>query len=64
MFARISRAFANARLQSLNCRGSPILSRMKFSTNKDINRLRETAKIAYKVIRMIQNPFEASELEK
>jgi hypothetical protein len=64
MFARISRALVHSRLQSLNWRGSPTLSRMKFSTNKDINRLRETAKIAQKVIRMIQNPFEASELEK
>jgi hypothetical protein len=64
MFARISKAFANARLQSLNWRGPSNLSRMKFSTNKDINRLMETAKIAQKVIRMIQKPFEASELEK
>ena len=53
MFARISRTLAHARLQSLNWRGTPNLFRMKFSTNKDINRLRETAKIASKVIRMI-----------
>ena len=64
MFARISRALVHARLQSLNWRGTPNLSRMKFSTNKDIDRLRETAKIAQQVIRMIQKPFEALELEK
>ena len=64
MFARISRALVHSRLQSLNWRGTANLPRMNFSTNKDINRLRETAKIAQQVIRMIQKPFVVSELEK
>jgi hypothetical protein len=37
---------------------------MMFSTQKDINRLRETARIADQVIKMIRSPFEVSELEK
>ncbi len=37
---------------------------MKSSSQKDINRLRETARIADQVIKMIRNPFEVSELEK
>lgn len=37
---------------------------MMFSTQKDINRLRETARIADRVIKMIRSPFEVSELEK
>jgi hypothetical protein len=34
------------------------------TTQKDINRLRETARIADQVIKMIRNPFKVSELEK
>ncbi len=37
---------------------------MMFSTQKDLIRLRETARIADQVIKMIRSPFEVSELEK
>ncbi len=64
MFARISRTVMRAqKVCSLNCRSSLSLRGM-FSTQKDINRLRETARIADQVIKMIRHPFEVSELEK
>jgi hypothetical protein len=37
---------------------------MMFSTHKDINHIRETARIADQVIKMIRSPFQVSELEK
>ena len=64
MFARISRTAMRAQINhSRNCRSSLSLRGM-FSTQKDINRLRETARIADRVIKMIRSPFEVSELEK
>jgi hypothetical protein len=64
MFARLSKTFVHVRFQSCNWKSSPLLSRMMFSTQKDLNRLRETARIADQVIKMIRSPFEVSELEK
>jgi hypothetical protein len=64
MFSRFSRFVAHASLQSLNWGKKLRISRMMFSTEKEINRLRETARIADKVIKMIQTPFEVSELER
>lgn len=64
MFFRISRALVQASLKFSNCSNSKITSKIMFSTKKDIDCLREKAKIAQKVIRMIQNPYEVSELEK
>jgi hypothetical protein len=64
MFARISRTVIRSQItQSLSLRSSRGLWGM-FSTQKDINRLRETARIADRVIKMIRSPFEVSELEK
>ncbi len=64
MFSRISRTVMRAqKLCSPNYRSSLSLRGM-FSTQKDINRLRETARIADQVIKMIRHPFEVSELEK
>ncbi len=64
MFARISKTLVNVRHQSYKCSTVPLRCSMMFSTQKDINRLRETARIADQVIKMIRSPFEVSELEK
>lgn len=64
MFTRFSRALAHVNFKPPNWKNRLNLSRMMFSTEKDINRLRETAKIAQKVIKLIENPFKVSELEK
>jgi hypothetical protein len=63
MFSRVSRLLLQTSLQSLSWGKNAHTSRM-FSTHKDINRLRETARIAEQVIKMIQKPFQISELEK
>ncbi len=64
MFTRISKTLVHARLQSYKCSTVPLRCSLMFSTQKDINRLRETARIADQVIKMIRSPFEVSELEK
>ena len=64
MFARLSRAFTHLSLRTFGLKDSRHLVRMSFATQKDLSRLRETATIAQKVIRMIEIPHQVSELEK
>jgi hypothetical protein len=53
MFARFSRAIAHVNFKPPKWKNRPNHSTMMFSTEKEIDRLRETAKIAQKVIRII-----------
>ena len=64
MLVRISRALANSNFRPSNCSPSLHLFKLMLSTQKNIDRLKETAIIAKKVIKMIQNPLQVSELEK
>ena len=60
MLVRISKALANSNFKSSNCIPSLHLFKLMLSTQKNIDRLKETAIIAKKVIKMIQNPLEVS----
>ncbi len=64
MLARISKTLLHVRLQPYKYRAVRHNYSMISTTQKDINRLRETARIADQVIKMIRNPFKVSELEK
>ncbi len=64
MLATIFRVLANSNFRPSDWRDSLHLFNLKFSTEKNINRLREIARITQKVIKIIQNPIEVSELEK
>jgi len=64
MLTRLSRVLTHAGLRTFSWKDSPHLVRMRFATQKDLDCLRETATLAQKLIRMIDNPHQVSELEK
>jgi hypothetical protein len=64
MYARLSKSLLHVRIKPSNWKNYPGLPRMMFTTQKDHIHLKETARIANQVIKMIRSPFEVSELEK